>query len=136
MKKIRIFSVIASFFAISIIFTGCTEDETVVENARDKFLGTWSVEESCVRLDFEVEIEAATGSDTKVLLYNFAFTGPGYDPAYGFVSGNTVDLPQQVIGDNWIIEGSGAMQTDGTIIWNYYIEIGANGSNCQAEFQK
>lgn len=136
MKKIRKYLLMISLLAVCSLFTACTEDSPFEENARDKFLGTWSVQESCVRLDFEVEIEAAPGSDSKVLLYNFAFTGPGYDPAYGFVSGNTVDLPQQVIGDNWNIHGTGTLQTDGTIIWNYYIEIGANGSNCQAEFQK
>jgi len=124
--------------AMIFLFQGCVSDEGDLpeENARDKFLGTWSVEESCVRLDYEVEIEAASGSLTKVLLNNFAFTGSEYPPAYGYVSGNTVDLPQQVIGDNWSINGSGTMQSDGTIIWNYYIEIGANGSNCQADFQK
>lgn len=136
MKIFGKLNLIALLLAISALLITCTEDSPLEENARDKFLGLWSVEESCVRLDYEVEITAASGSDNKVLLENFAFTGPGYPPAYGFVSGNTVDLPQQVIGDNWSINGSGALQSDGSIIWNYYIEIGANGSNCQAEFEK
>ena len=131
------FLLIAVLIAIAVSFSSCTEDDPLIPDvdAREKFLGTWGVEESCVRLEYEVEITAASGSDTKVFIENFAFTGPGYDPAYGYVSGNSVDLPQQTIGDNWKVSGSGTYQSDGTIMWNYYIEIGANASNCEAEYQ-
>lgn len=119
-------------------FSACTDnepDDPNAQSAREKFLGTWNVEESCVRLDYEVEITADENSSTRVFMDNFAFTGPGYNPAYGFVSGDKIEMPQQIIGDNWTVQGTGTYQSDGTIFWSYYIEIGANGSNCQANYK-
>ncbi len=133
----RLILTFAMFLAIN--FYSCTDGDSIVdpaENNREKFLGTWSVYESCIRLNYEVEIEADTLDDTKVLLYNFAFMGQEFDPAYGFVSGSKVSIPQQAIGDGWQIKGSGTLQTEGKIIWTYYIEIGATGSNCQANFEQ
>ncbi len=129
--------ILALTLVLGTFFYSCTEDSIIdpgVDN-REKFLGTWTVEESCIRLNYEVAIEADSTDDKRVLLYNFAFMGQEFDPAYGFVSGGTVNLPQQSIGDGWEIKGSGTLQSDNTIIWTYYIEIGANGSNCQANFQ-
>ncbi|MFW5705617.1 MAG: hypothetical protein ACOCX8_01320, partial [Bacteroidota bacterium] len=57
----------------ALIMTACTEDDPLAPftDPREKFLGTWGVEESCVRSDYQVEITAATGSDSKVLIENF-----------------------------------------------------------------
>ena len=131
--------ILALTVMIGLNFTSCTDDTSTVDpnvNYRQKFLGTWTVSESCIRLDYQVEIEAATNDSTKVLLYNFAFMGQEFDPAYGFVNGNKVNLPTQTIGDGWQLNGNGTLQPDGKIIWVYYIAIGANGSNCQANYQK
>ncbi len=129
--------ILALTLVLGVILYSCTEDSIVDPGIdyREKFLGTWTVEESCIRLNYEVAIEADSTDDKRVLLYNFAFMGQEFNPAYGFVSGGTVNLPQQSIGDGWEIKGSGTLQSDNTIIWTYYIEIGANGSNCQANFQ-
>ncbi len=94
------------------------------------------MDESCVRLNYEVDITADDNSDTKVWLDNFAFTGPDYPPTYGVVNGDQINLPEQSIGDNWTINGIGTMQETGMIKWAYYIEIGATGSNCEAEYEK
>jgi len=120
-----------------IVFYSCTDEINMVDpesNSREQFLGTWTVYESCIRLNYEVEIVADSTVDTKVFIYNFAFMGQEFDPAYGLVSGNKVNLPTQTIGDGWQINGTGTLQSDGTIVWVYYIEIGANGSNCQANY--
>ena len=118
--------------------TSCTDTETADPETddREKFLGTWTVDESCLRLNYEVDITPADGSDIKVWLDNFAFPGPDYPPAYGIVNGNQINLPEQTIGDNWKINGIGTMQATGKIMWAYYIEIGANGHNCEAEYNK
>lgn len=133
MKKLLILLMITS---LSFGLTSCVDD--VVNNPDDPraaFLGTWTVEESCVRLNYEVEISAASGDDTKVLMDNFALTGDGYPPAYGFVDGNVIEVPEQLIGDDWKVEGSGTLQTSGKILWTYYIEIAGDGNNCEAEYQ-
>lgn len=117
-------------------FAACIDDEDINNptDERAKFLGEWTVDESCVRLDYEAIIIADPSSDTRVLIENFAFPGPGYDPAYGTVSGNVITLPPQTIGDNWKVKGTGTWQGKG-ILWEYYIEIGANGSDCEANYK-
>ncbi len=139
MKKTRLqFAGILILLLFVVNFAACTDGETddpVNENPRDKFIGTWVVDESCVRLEYEVNIQADSDSESKVYMDNFAFTGPDYDAAYGFVNGNLINMPQQIIGDNWSVEGTGNYQSDGSILWSYYIEIGANGSNCEADYQ-
>lgn len=129
------FSLLAILSLVVFQFTACVDDETNnPADARAKFLGKWTVDESCVRLDYEAIIVADPSSDAKVLIQNFAFPGPGYEPAYGIVSGNVITLPLQTIGDNWTVKGTGTWQGDG-ILWEYYIEIGANGSNCEANYK-
>lgn len=126
-----------AIFALMVLqFAGCTDDENLNNptNDRTKFLGKWMVDESCVRLDYEALIVADPSNDTRVLIQNFAFPGPGSDPAYGTVSGDVITLPLQTIGDNWRVKGIGTWQGKG-ILWKYYIEIGAVGSDCEANYK-
>jgi hypothetical protein len=83
-----------------------------------------------------VEISADENDPAMVWMDNFADAPPGMPQAYGMVSGNQINIPEQSIGDGWIINGIGTMQATGKIIWAYYIEIGAVGSNCAAEFEQ
>lgn len=135
MKRVLIMLMFAS---LVFQFSSCVEDGDIFpdDDPRTAFLGAWTVDESCVRLNYEVVISAASGDDTKVLMDNFALTGPGYPPAYGFVSGKVIEVPQQTIGDDWKVEGSGTLQSNGKILWSYYIEIAGDGSNCEAEYEQ
>lgn len=137
MKKnfLRIFGILILLITV-LAYSGCEDvEEPGNANPRNKFLGSWDVEESCVRQDYQVEIIPAEDDDSKVLIDNFALMGPGYDPAYGYVNGNVIDLPTQKIADNWTVQGTGTYQDDGTIFWTYYLEIGANASNCEADYR-
>nr|NQU93550.1 hypothetical protein [Bacteroidota bacterium] len=139
MKKLNYFLTAVILLTVVLEFSSCSTDDgsDVTPDAREKFLGTWTVQESCIRLNYDVEIIADANVSNKVWMNNFALPSPGYDdPPYGFVDGNTIDIPQQVIGDNWKVNGSGTLQSSGKIIWNYYLEIGGDGSNCEAEYQK
>lgn len=137
MNKIPIKNSSLLILMISIFTLNSCNDTTTnpASNTRDKFLGTWTVDESCVRLNYEVDILQDENDDNKVLLDNFADPGPGYDPAYGIVDGDVINLPKQKIGDNWYVNGTGTYQSDGTIFWSYHIEIGANASNCEADYK-
>lgn len=138
MKKSVYFAFIILCLVATIQFNACKEDDpnNPEPDAREKFLGTWSAEESCVRLIFEVDITADENDKQKVWLNNFADTPPDMQQAYGIVSGYQINIPEQTIGDGWIINGIGTLQPTGKIVWAYYIEIGAEGSNCEAEFEK
>ena len=139
MKKTITLLGICLLIFTSLQFNACAPDENddIITDNRAKFLGTWTVQESCIRLYYDVVIIADAAVENKVWMQNFALPSPEFNnPAYGFVNGNSIDMPQQVIGDNWMLNGSGKLQDDGRIIWNYYLEIGGDGSNCEAEYEK
>lgn len=128
---------ISLLFLLPLLITAsCSEDIEELIDPRKQFLGIWLVSESCIRLSYEVEIRAAADDLTKVLVYNFALTGDEYPPAYGFVSGKTITIPEQTIGDNWQVQGTGTLQPNGKIYWVYTLEIAGDLSNCQAEYSK
>jgi len=124
--------------AAALQITSCTDIDpnNPGVDEREKFLGTWSVTESCVRLIYEVNITEDENNNSRVWLNNFADAPPDFTQAYGIVSGDQINLPEQTIGDGWKINGIGTLQTTGIIVWAYYIEIGAVGSNCEAECKK
>jgi hypothetical protein len=136
MKK----SVTFTFALIMLLTTfqmfSCKENDTKDTNIdpREKFIGTWSVDESCVRPNYDVEITINESNSSRVWLINFADAPPGSPQAYGTVNGNQINIPEQTIGDGWIINGIGTLHENGKIVWAYYIEIGSVGFDCHAEY--
>jgi hypothetical protein len=117
------------FLAGILSLTGCTKEEntgTDPTDARSAFLGRWSVNETWTKLTYEVNISADPGSSNGVFIFNFANTGSSSIPAAATVSGTSILLdPDQVIGEDWIINGSGTLK-DPKINWNYTINNGAD----------
>ena len=131
--------IISILILISLVFSSCTDLDPAPAPAdpRQAFTGVWSVTESQTRLTYEVSIEIDQSSQKGgVYIYNFANAGSSSNPAYAFVSGNTISLEvNQVIGDNWIINGSGVLS--GTRInWPYTLNDQANLYNISAIFTK
>jgi len=132
-------SVFVLLALVLIGFSSCTDSDPnpAPADARQVFLGVWSVSETETRLTYEVNIEADTKSQNGgVFIYNFANAGTSSNPAYAFVSGNTISLEvNQVIGDGWIINGSGTL-SGSTINWPYTLNDGANLHNISAIYIK
>jgi hypothetical protein len=101
-----------------------------------KFLGVWKVNESCNRMNYDVQIQQDPGNSSQVLLDNFGNPGSGYDPAVGLVVSNTINVSAQNIGEGWTVSGKGTYQSNGTISWNYDLEIGPTEYDCTATFSK
>ena len=101
-----------------------------------KFLGSWKVNESCRKLNYNVDIQADPGNSSQVLIYNFGNPGSGYDAAVGLVVTNSVYVSSQTIGEGWTVSGKGIYQTNGTISWDYTLIIEPNHLSCTATFSK
>ncbi len=101
-----------------------------------KFLGDWRVNETCRRMNYSVEILPDPGNSAQVLIYNFGNPGPGYDPAIGVVTSNSVTVFTQTIGTDWTVSGKGDYLSDGTIDWDYSLVIGPNSLDCSAVFSR
>ena len=124
---------------MAIGFSSCTETDPTPTPAdpRQIFTGVWSVTENETKLTYEVNIEVDPKSQNGgVYIYNFANAGSSSNPAYAFVSGTTISLEvNQVIGDGWIINGSGTL-SGSQINWPYTLNDGANLHNISAIFTR
>ena len=120
-------------------FSGCTTEDPSPSpgDPRTAFVGTWMVNEQETKGTFEVTIELDASSSTAVKIYNFANSGASSNPAIAEVSSTTITLvPEQVIGDGWIINGGGSLTTSTMINWAYTLNDGATLHNLVAVFTK
>lgn len=118
-------------------FITCTDEdpEPSPADARQAFAGTWQVTETETKLTYTAEIQIDPRSlNGGVFIINFANAGSSSEPAYAIVSNKTITLEvNQVIGDDWIINGSGIL-SGSTINWPYTLNDGANLHTIQATF--
>ncbi len=120
-------------------FLSCNPDDDILVDPvddRDKFLGNWTVSETCFKSNYTVTISADPGNSAQVLLANFGNPGPNYSPAVGLVAGGKIFVANQVIGDGWTINGTGNLQGTQIINWTYTLVIAGNSLSCTSEFIK
>ncbi|TRZ70152.1 MAG: hypothetical protein D4R97_08730 [Bacteroidetes bacterium] len=133
--KVKVFTALMFF----LIFSGCQKDSSPAPStdARVAFLGNWGVQETWVKLSYEVTITADTNSKTGVLIHNFAMIGFSYPPAKALVSGNTITLdPNQVIGNGLVVNGSGSLSGTTVIHWSYTISDGATQRDVSSTYTR
>lgn len=127
MKRTISYAVI-NLALLMIGFSACTTDDPspAPTDPRQAYLGVWGVNETETRLTYEVNIQSDPQSQNGgVFIYNFANAGSSSNPAYAYVSGNTINLEiNQVIGDGWIINGSGTLSAS-KINFPYTLNDGA-----------
>ncbi len=118
-------------------FLSCNPDDDIIVDPvddRDKFFGTWSVNESCFKSNYTVTISADPNNSAQVLLANFGNPGPSYQAVVGLVAGSKIFVTNQVIGDGWTINGTGNLQGTQIINWTYTLVIGGNSLSCTSEY--
>ncbi|MBU2650456.1 MAG: hypothetical protein KKA81_05940 [Bacteroidetes bacterium] len=122
---------------LALVFS-CQEDDddlTPFVNDRDKFLGSWSVnDETCQKSRYTVTISADPSNSIQVLLSNFGFSQSA-QPDTAIVAGTTITLPRQENSEKWFITGSGKFQ-DNKINWSYTLEISGDLLSCTATYRK
>ncbi len=121
------------------ILPGCTKDDDDDNNPyvdpRDKFLGTWSVNnESCSSRRYQVIISYDSSNSAQVLLSNFAFSEAS-EPDTALITGSNITMPLQFNSEKWQIKGSGKYEND-NIQWTYTLIISADEQQCTATYTK
>jgi hypothetical protein len=114
----------------------CLPEEEENGDPIEKFLGQWKVNETCSRMNYNVEIVNDPSASDQVLIYNFGNPGPGYDPVVGVVDGYNIYVDNQTTGEGWTItNGTGYYNalTD-QIEWDYTLTIPPNEYNCSATY--
>lgn len=111
------------------------DDDDIVIDDRDKFIGTWTCNDNgstSGTSTYTVVVERLGDVDS-VKIKNFYFLGNG-NSVTGLVSSNNINLPQQTT-DGIIISGSGSFSNNGFSI-NYKAIDGAVTDNGTAAYSK
>lgn len=139
MKKLLSLTIL--LLLISVVFYNCNDADNNNdddEDIRTVFLGQWSVNESCSKRVYTVNITLDPANTARVLIENFADPGAGVGgPAYGFVTTNRITLdPSYTVGDDWTVSGSGVLTGSDQMDWNYSLLISGNEQSCSAVYTK
>jgi hypothetical protein len=124
---------------LSALLVSCdTSDDnnpSPVPDVRDKFIGTWSVNETCTKGNYQATIEKDPANTAQVIISNFADSKANQPDTCLVVAGNIV-LYAQYNSEGWFIQGSGEYTEDGEINWNYNLLVSGYEESCSATFSK
>ena len=160
MKTLRLFSLALSFVALAL--TGCKDEckDVVCQNGgtcdegtclcatgyegtncetevRAKFVGSYSVQESCQsgNYTFSMSVTSSSTGVSNIIINNFYDIGISVSAS---ITGNSVTIPNQTINDQGVaftVSGSG--QLSGNILTlTYNISAGADSDSCTAPCTK
>jgi hypothetical protein len=133
----RISKYILLFSLLGGLITSCSkESKTETALNRSSLTGTWMVTESSKKATYEVTILIDSANSNGVLIANFAGAGQNVK-AVAFLTGNTLSLTNnELLSNEWIVNGSGMVTGTTRIDWSYSIDDGANLTSVKAVFMK
>ena len=121
-------------FAFLTIVLSCTDefDPNDLTDARDAFLGTWSVSESCAKDTYSVTIIKDPSNSSQIIIQNFWHITNCSDPPYAIIAGSNLVMPtQDICSESFEVNGSGKIKK-GKITMTYSVNDGADLFNCSA----
>ena len=129
------------FFIFCVVFcVSCEKDEAELDDARDRFLGEWSVTEGEDenKVNFDVLIEKDLQNDEYILIYNFHDIGDEYfvKVKVSTVAAKSLILEGQQVDSYYFDNGSGALQSDNTIDFTFRFNDGNGNENFVAKFKR
>jgi hypothetical protein len=135
MNKILSFTV--KILIVSMLFSCTEEDDSLIpSDDRDQFLGTWNVNETCSKNNYQVTIIKDPSNSAQVIINNFWHIPSCVDPPFAIVARKSVIIPKQSIcSDGFETEGSGTLDKN-NIEWTYKVSDGAEEVNCTATYTK
>ncbi len=135
-NKIPVFVLFMALLMIGACDTSDDNNPSPVPDARDKFVGEWSVNnENCGKSKYLVTISKDPSNSVQVLVNNFAFSHAG-QPDTAIIAGSSIVLYRQINSEGWQVEGNGSYKSDETINWTYALLISGTLENCTATYIK
>ncbi len=117
----------------------CTKTDTTPSSSGDdraKFLGTWNVNESYQKINYDVTIIADPNESSRVLIDKFAGQPTG-NRATAVISGNSITLDaNQNVGGATNVSGNGSMSGTTKINWTYTFLQGGDAFSATATYTK
>jgi hypothetical protein len=109
------------------------EDDTPYTDPREKFLGTWSVNDQPGRINYQVNIVNDPAQSTQVILYNFADMGAS---ASGLVVGSKIIVDKQDVGNEFLASGTGTYISSNKLEFEFMLDNGIDVEQRVAVFSK
>ena len=113
--------------------TDLSDDPAGQTDVREKFLGTWNVNDQPARLNYQVTIIKSPANPSHFLLENFADLGK---TATGLVVNKTVILDQQEVGGGFTAEGSGSYISGDKLEFEFFLNDGIDKELRKAIFSR
>ncbi len=136
-SKSSILIVLLAFLPVLFVSCELDEDDGPLADPRDKFIGTWRLNESEAKSSmafYNILISIDPGNTSQVLIRNFANTGNQH-AAYGIVTSNRITVPAQTIA-LLDVSGSGVLASNNRMNWTYSVNDGADLINYTAVAEK
>lgn len=134
MKTLKIF--VALLLPAISLLSACdpdTENDPNPADPREKFLGTWTVQENKKKLTYEVLITESPTNSSEVLISNFY--NVGIKP-FAIITTSTITCPVQSFQSQQITINGAGTYTSGKIYWTYYVNDGADLDTINAVYSR
>lgn len=131
----RIYFILVSIIILGISFQSCTKEDDLLNDgdARDVFVGEWSVTDNCNKQTFRSTVSLDANNTTQVIITNYANLGKS---AEAVVAGNSIYIESQDIGNGYTATGNGRLNGD-IISWsNHNFETTGNSTVCSATYAR
>lgn len=99
----------------------------------EKYLGTWSVLDNEIKVNYTVRIERNPSNSAEVHIHNFAASG---GVASALVVGNTLTLTSPMIGNGWQVSGTGVYKSTSRLEFTYRLVVSGSAENRFALFTR
>lgn len=133
----RVYLILISFALIGTGFQSCSKDDDLFDDgdARDIFLGSWSVVDECTKQSYRSTISYDPSNSAQVLISNYANLNKA---AKAVVAGNSIVIESQDIGNGYTVSGYGKLSLNGEIInWtSHNFETTGDLTECTATYTK
>lgn len=118
-----------------LLLPSCNIDEEIGPDVDplEKYLGTWSVRDNELKVNYTVSITRNPSNSTEVNIQNFAASG---GTASALVVGNTLTITSPVIGNGWQVSGTGVYKNTNRLEFTYRLVVSGSAENRFALFTR
>lgn len=124
-------------FFVTIVFCSCTKDDLFGDDDDDSnlslFVGSWRVSDNELKINYNVTIEKDANNYSEVLMYGFA---DSQGATRALITGRTITIETQSIGNSWQVRGSGSLLTNNSIEISYTLIISGSSESRRAVFTR
>lgn len=131
MKKVYLFLLV--YIAIGLSFHSCTKEDNLLDDgdARDTFVGEWSVTDACSKQIYRSSITFDPSNSSQVTISNYANLGQS---AQAVIAGNSIYIESQDIGNGYTASGNGRL-TGEIISWtSHNFDTSGDATECTATY--